>query len=57
MVCADVVMKEGFVFKNEKLKIKSHCRQKLESFKVPTRIIEIDKVLFTNRFKKDRRLK
>jgi acyl-CoA synthetase (AMP-forming)/AMP-acid ligase II len=54
MVCVDVVMKEGFVFKNEKLKIKSHCRQKLESFKVPTRIIEIDKVLFTNRFKKDR---
>ena len=54
MVCVDVVMKEGFVFKNEKLKIKFHCRQKLESFKVPTRIIEIDKVLFTNRFKKIR---
>ena len=54
MVCADVVMKEGFEFKNVKLRIKSHCRQKLESYKVPTRIREINKVLITNRFKKDR---
>lgn len=54
MVCADIVLKDGYVFKDEKLKIKSYCRQRLESYKVPTRIIEIDKVLFTNRFKKDR---
>lgn len=52
MVCADVVLKEGYIFKDEKLKIKSYCRQKLELYKVPTRIIEIDKVFFTNRFKK-----
>lgn len=52
MVCADIVLKDGYNFKDEKLKIKSHCRQKLESFKVPTRILEIDKILFTNRFKK-----
>lgn len=54
MVCADIVLKDGYIFKDEKLKIKSYCRQRLESYKVPTRIIEIDKVLFTNRFKKDR---
>ena len=54
MVCADIVLKDGYVFKDEKLKIKSYCRERLESYKVPTRIIEIDKVLFTNRFKKDR---
>jgi acyl-CoA synthetase (AMP-forming)/AMP-acid ligase II len=54
MVCADVVLKDGYIFKDEKIKIKSHCRQKLESYKIPTRITEIDKVLFTSRFKKDR---
>ena len=54
MVCVDVVMNDGYIFKDEKLKIKSYCRQRLESYKVPTRIIEIDKVIFTNRFKKDR---
>ena len=54
MVCADVVLKDGYIFKDEKLKIKSHCRKKLESYKIPTRITEIDKVVFTNRFKKFR---
>jgi acyl-CoA synthetase (AMP-forming)/AMP-acid ligase II len=54
MVCADIVLKDGYIFKDEKIKIKSYCRKRLESYKVPTRIIEIDKVLFTNRFKKDR---
>jgi acyl-CoA synthetase (AMP-forming)/AMP-acid ligase II len=54
IVCADIVLKDGYIFKDQKLKIKSYCRQRLESYKVPTRIIEIDKVLFTNRFKKDR---
>jgi acyl-CoA synthetase (AMP-forming)/AMP-acid ligase II len=54
MVCADVVLKEGFDFKNEKLKIKKHCIQKLDSYKVPVRIREIESINFTNRFKKDR---
>lgn len=54
MVCAEIVLKDGYIFKDEKLKIKSYCRQRLESYKVPTRMLEIDKVLFTNRFKKDR---
>jgi acyl-CoA synthetase (AMP-forming)/AMP-acid ligase II len=56
MVCAEVVIKNGFDFIEEKLKIKQHCKQKLDSYKVPSRIIEIDKVHFTNRFKKNRQL-
>lgn len=55
MVCADIVLKEGFDFKNEKLKIRKHCIQKLDSFKVPVRIREIESVNFTNRFKKERK--
>ena len=54
MVCADIVLKDGYIFKDVKLKIKSHCREKLESYKIPTRLKEIDKVIFTTRFKKDR---
>lgn len=54
MVCAEVVLKEGFDFKNEKLKIKKHCVQKLDSFKIPVRIREIEYVNFTSRFKKER---
>jgi acyl-coenzyme A synthetase/AMP-(fatty) acid ligase len=56
MVCAEVVLKDGYNFKEEKLKIKQHCKKKLDSYKVPSRIIEIDEVLFTNRFKKNRQL-
>lgn len=56
MVCADVVIKEGFVFKEEKLKIKKHCKYKLDSYKVPMRINEIDSISVTNRFKKNRQL-
>lgn len=56
MVCAEVVLKKGFNIKDEKSKIRIHCRQKLDSYKVPSRIIEIDAVLFTNRFKKNRQL-
>jgi acyl-CoA synthetase (AMP-forming)/AMP-acid ligase II len=56
MVCAEVVLKNGFDFKIEKIKIKNHCKQRLDAYKVPVRIIEIDAVLFTNRFKKNRQL-
>jgi acyl-CoA synthetase (AMP-forming)/AMP-acid ligase II len=56
MVCAEVVLKSGFDFKNEKVKIKHHCKQRLDAYKVPARIVEIDAVLFTNRFKKNRQL-
>jgi acyl-CoA synthetase (AMP-forming)/AMP-acid ligase II len=56
MVCAEVVLKNGYDFKIEKLKIKQYCKQKLDTYKVPARIVEIDAVLFTNRFKKNRQL-
>jgi len=56
MVCAEVVLERGFNFKEEKIKIKSHAKKKLDSYKVPSRIIEIDAVLFTDRFKKNRQL-
>jgi acyl-coenzyme A synthetase/AMP-(fatty) acid ligase len=56
MVCAEIVLKQGFDFKIEKGNIKQHCKLKLDSFKVPVRITEIDEVLFTNRFKKNRQL-
>ena len=54
IVCADVVMKVGFNFKNEKMIIKSHCRKNLDSYKVPVRISEVDKINFSERFKKMR---
>ena len=56
MVCADIVLKNGFNFKEEKQKIKNYCKQKLETYKVPVRISKIDAVLFTDRFKKNRKL-
>lgn len=57
MVCADVVMKQGYDFKNEKLNIKKYCMQKLDSYKVPVRITHISQVEVTNRFKKFRNKK
>jgi acyl-CoA synthetase (AMP-forming)/AMP-acid ligase II len=56
MVCAEVVLKNGFDFIKEKILIKNHCKQRLDKYKVPVRIVEIDAVLFTNRFKKNRQL-
>lgn len=56
MVCAEIVLKQGYDFKTEKAKIKQHCKLKLDSFKVPVRITEIDAVMFTSRFKKNRQL-
>jgi len=56
MVCAEVVLNDGFDFKNEKIIIKKHCKQRLDAYKVPVRIVEINEVLFTNRFKKNRQL-
>jgi acyl-coenzyme A synthetase/AMP-(fatty) acid ligase len=55
MVCADVVIKAGFYFKEIKSLIKRHCLNNLDNYKVPARIREIDLVNFSNRFKKDRK--
>lgn len=56
MVCADIVLKDGFDFKEEKLKIRNFCKNKLDSFKVPVRITQVESVLYTVRFKKNRQL-
>jgi acyl-CoA synthetase (AMP-forming)/AMP-acid ligase II len=54
MVCAEVVLKNGFNLKEEKIKIKNFCKLKLENYKVPVRITQIDEVIYTERFKKYR---
>jgi acyl-CoA synthetase (AMP-forming)/AMP-acid ligase II len=54
MVVAEVVLKDGFVFREEKDKIKIYCKQKLDRYKVPARILQIDTIAFSERFKKNR---
>ena len=54
MVCAEVVLKNGYNLKEEKIKIKNFCKLKLENYKVPVRITQIQKVLYTERYKKNR---
>jgi acyl-CoA synthetase (AMP-forming)/AMP-acid ligase II len=54
MVCADIVLRMGYNFTDEKRKIKNICKQKLANYKVPSKISEIDRVLYTERFKKQR---
>ncbi len=54
MVCAEVVLKNGYNLKEEKVKIKNFCKIKLENYKVPVRITQIREVLYTERYKKNR---
>ena len=54
MVCAEVVLKNGYNIKEEKVKIKNFCKIKLENYKVPVRITQIREVLYTERYKKNR---
>jgi acyl-CoA synthetase (AMP-forming)/AMP-acid ligase II len=54
MVCVEVVLKNGYNLKEEKIKIKNFCKLKLEKYKVPVRITQIEKVLYTERYKKNR---
>lgn len=54
MVCAEVVLKNGYNLKEEKIKIKNFCKLKLENYKVPVRITQIEMVLYTERYKKNR---
>ncbi|MBS1517995.1 MAG: long-chain fatty acid--CoA ligase [Bacteroidetes bacterium] len=52
IICAEVTMIKD-ADKNEfKSKIRKHCRERLENFKVPSRIIISDKIDYTERFKK-----
>ncbi|MBQ8819705.1 MAG: AMP-binding protein, partial [Campylobacter sp.] len=55
MVVCDVV---STLNKDEtKALIKSHCKAKLERYKVPVKINLVNKINLTNRFKKDRKLR
>ncbi|MEE3704633.1 fatty acid--CoA ligase family protein [Campylobacter sp. CX2-8023-23] len=55
MVACDVVC--DLAKSNAKELIKSHCKARLERYKVPVKINIVDEITFTNRFKKDRKLR
>jgi acyl-coenzyme A synthetase/AMP-(fatty) acid ligase len=54
MVVADIVLAEGYDASQEKVTIRLHCRKKLDSFKIPTKINFVDQILYSDRFKKIR---
>lgn len=54
VVCAEVVLKNGYDFKEEKIKIQNFCKLKLEKYKIPVRITQIENVLYSERYKKIR---
>lgn len=54
MVVADIVLAEGYDASQERVTIRSHCRKKLDSFKIPTKINFVDQILYSDRFKKIR---
>jgi acyl-coenzyme A synthetase/AMP-(fatty) acid ligase len=54
-VCAKLVLNDVYQNKNEseiKSIIKTYCREKLDKYKVPTKIEIVDKLKFTTRYKK-----
>ncbi|NPA52739.1 MAG: long-chain fatty acid--CoA ligase [Aquificae bacterium] len=55
MVVADVIINDDIDQKEAKKLIRKHCREKLDNYKVPTKINFVDKVNFGDRFKKIRR--
>lgn len=56
IVCAKVKINSNLGKRDVELKIKTHCRSKLESFKVPIKIKLIDEWIYSSRFKKIRTL-
>ena len=57
MVVAKVVLREGCDELVVKKTIKKHCNEKLEKYKVPSKIILLKQLEFSDRFKKDRFIK
>ena len=53
-VVADVVWKLGDDKKEIRKKIREHCKARLSTYKVPTKINVVDSVVFSDRFKKKR---
>lgn len=53
MVCAKVVIKEGLDEKEMKKEILKRCREELDRYKVPSKLIITHSIDFTTRFKKE----
>lgn len=54
MVVIDVILADGFDPKVEKIVIRSHCRERLDAYKVPAKINFVSELAFSDRFKKIR---
>lgn len=52
MVCADIVIKPDVDKKIIKEQILKNCREKLEKYKIPSKISLSDSLSFSSRFKK-----
>ena len=53
MVCAKIVIEEGIDEKEMKQNILKKCREELDRYKVPSKVIISHSIAFTNRFKKE----
>lgn len=53
-VSCDVVLKSGVEADGFKILVRKFCKDKLDSFKIPTRVNVVQKTEFTERFKKSR---
>ena len=53
-VVADIVLVDGIETKSAKKKIRKYCRTRLSGFKIPTKLIFLDKTNTSDRFKKIR---
>ena len=53
-VSCDVVLKSGVKADGLKILVRKFCKDKLDSFKIPTRVNVVQKTEFTERFKKSR---
>ena len=56
IVCAKVSLNEPEDAKEFIRKLKSHCKLKLQSFKVPVKVFITDEQMYSDRFKKQRKL-
>lgn len=53
MVCAKIVIREGLDVKEMKQLVLQKCREKLDKYKVPSKLIITHSIDFTTRFKKE----
>lgn len=53
-ISCDVVLKSGIEADGFKILVRKFCKDKLDSFKIPTRVNVVQKTEFTERFKKSR---